>query len=95
MHNCVFMGMTLINTAIYHGFSEQHALYSELVEMPDIDLIIVVYYELNPKDDESTQLNFNVNWLGVTLPSENKQAMMDGQTTNLGLLKDVCENNPA
>jgi hypothetical protein len=94
-HNCVFMGMVLINTAMYRNFSEDHALYSEQVEMPDIDLKIVVYYDLYPQDDGSTRLNFNVNWMGATLPAENKQGMMDSQAANLRLLKDVCENNPA
>jgi hypothetical protein len=63
--------------------------------MPDIDLKIVVYYDLYPQDDGSTRLNFNVNWMGATLPAENKQGMMDSQAANLRLLKDVCENNPA
>ena len=63
--------------------------------MPDIDLTIVVYYDLYPQDDGSTRLNFNVNWMGTALPTENKQGMMDGQATNLELFKDVCENNPA
>ena len=94
-HNCVFMEMTLTNTAIYQDFSERHALYSEQVEMPDIDLKIVVYYELIPKEDGSTRLNFNVNWLGAALPPENKQGMIEAQATNLELLKDLCENNPA
>ena len=94
-HNCVFMGMTLINTAIYRDFSEDHALYSERVEMPDIDLTIVVYYDLYPQDDGSTRLNFNVNWMEAALPPENKQGMMNAQATNLELLRDVCENNSA
>ena len=94
-HNCVFMGMVLINTAMYRSFSENHALYSEQVEMPDIDLTIVVYYDLYPQDDGNTRLNFNVNWMGAALPAENKTGMMDAQAANLGLLKDVCENNPA
>ena len=94
-HNCVFMGMTLINTAIYRDFSEDHALYSEQVEIPDIDLTIVLYYDLYPQDEGRTRLNFNVNWMGAALPAENKQGMMDAQATNLDLLKDVCENNPA
>jgi uncharacterized protein YndB with AHSA1/START domain len=94
-HNCVFMGMTLINTAIYRDFSEDHALYSEQVKMPDLDLTIVVYYDLYPQDEGSTRLNFNVNWMGAALPAENKQGMMDAQATNLQLLKHVCENNPA
>jgi hypothetical protein len=94
-HNCVLMGMTLINTAIYRDFNADHALYSEQVEIPDIDLTIVVYYDLYPQDEGSTRLSFNVNWMGAALPAENKQGMMEAQATNLELLKDVCENNPA
>ena len=89
------MGMTIVNTAIYRDLSEQHALYSEQVEMPDIALKIVVYQELNPKDGGSTRLSFNVNKLGATLPPNNKQTMMDAQATNLELFKDLCENNLA
>ena len=94
-HNCVFMGMTLINTAIYRDFSEDHALYSEGVEIPDIGLNILVNYELYAQDNGSTRLNCNVNWMEAELPAENKQGMIDGQATNLELLKNVCENNPA
>ncbi len=94
-HNCVFMGMVLINTAVYSDFGEDHALYSEQVEIPDIGLTLMAYYDLYPHDDGSTRLNFNVNWMGAALPAENKQGMMDGQAANLELLKDVCENNPA
>ena len=94
-HNCVFMGMTLINTAIHRDFSEDHALYSEQVEIPDIDLKILVYYDLYPQDGGNTRLNFNVNWMGSALPAENKQGMMDAQAANLTLFKDVCEKNPA
>lgn len=94
-HNCVFMGMVLINTAVYSDFGEDHALYSEQVEIPDIGLTLMAYYDLYPHDDGSTRLNFNVNWMGAALPAENKQGMMDGQAANLELLKDVCEKNPA
>ena len=94
-HNCVLMGMILTNTAIYRNFSEDHALYSEQVEIADIDLKIVVYYDLYPQGEGSTRLNFNVNWMGAALPAENKQGMLDSQATNLELFKDVCENNPA
>ena len=94
-HSCLFMGMTLINTAIYRDFSDDHALYSEQVEIPDIDVTIVVYYDLYSQNDGSTRLNFHVNWMGAALPPANKQGMMDAQATNLELLKNVCENNPA
>ena len=60
-HTCVFMGMVLINTAVYSDFSEDHALYSERVEVPDIDLAIVVHYNLISQDDGSTRLNFSLN----------------------------------
>ena len=66
-----------------------------IIFIPEIDLKIVVYYELFSQDDGSTRLNFKVNWMCAALPPENKQGMMDAQATNLDLLKDVCENNPA
>jgi uncharacterized protein YndB with AHSA1/START domain len=94
-HNCVLMGMTMINTAVYREFNEDHALYSEQVQIPDIGLTIVVYYELYSQEDGRTRLNFNVNWMGASLPAENKQGMLDAQAANLELLKGVCENNPA
>jgi hypothetical protein len=94
-HNCLFMGMVLINTAVYGNFENDHALYSEQVEIPDIGLTVMAYYDLYAHDGGSTRLNFNVNWMGAALPPENKQGMMDGQAVNLELLKGVCENNPA
>ena len=94
-HNCVFMGMVLINTAVYADFGDDHAIYSEQVEMPDVNLSIVLHYDLYPQDDGGTRLNFSVNWMGAALPSENKQDMMEAQAVNLELLKGVCENNPA
>jgi hypothetical protein len=60
-----------------------------IILIPDIDLTIVVYYDLYPQDDGSTQLNFTVNWMGAALPPENKQGMMDAQAANLVLLKEV------
>jgi len=94
-HNCVFMGMVLVNTAVYRDFSESHARYSEQVEIPEIGLGIMVNYDLYPNDDGSTQLKVNVNWMNASLPAENKQGMMEAETTNLELFKGVCENNPA
>jgi hypothetical protein len=70
-------------------------LLSERVEIPDIGLTLVGYYDLYNQDDGSTRLNYNVNWMGAALPAENKQGLLDGQATNLELLKGVCENNPA
>lgn len=91
-HNCVFVGMVLINTAVYTNFGEEHALYSEQVEMPDIVLKIVVYYEFFRQESGVTRLNFNVNWLGRELPAENKQAMMASQARNLENFNILCEN---
>jgi hypothetical protein len=76
-HNCVFMGMVRINTAVYRDFGDDHALYSEQVEMSDIGLTLMAYYDLYPHGNGGTRLNFNVNWLGPALPAENKQGMMD------------------
>jgi hypothetical protein len=42
-----------------------------------------------------TRLNFNVNWMGATLPADKKQDMMAGQAANFELFKKVCETNPA
>ena len=75
-HNCIFMGMTLINTAVYCDFNNDHALYSEQVEIPDVDLKIMVHYDLYAQDDGDTRLNCNVNWLEATLPPR-KQAGHD------------------
>lgn len=94
-HNCVFMGMVLINTAAYSEFGEDHSLYSEQVEMPDIGLTIMLHYDIFSKGGGNTLLKFNVNWMGGSLPDENKQGMMAAQATNLELFKGVCENNPA
>ena len=86
------MGAVITSYSIH--YTKLYDLYSEQVEIADINLKIVVYYDLYPQG-ESTRLNFNVNWMGAALPAENKQGMMDSQATNLELLKDVCENNPA
>jgi len=93
-HNCVFMGMVLINTAIHSDFKEDGAIYSEQVEMPDIGIKINVHYEFFPIDEQRTRMNFNVNWLGAELPDENKKGMLHGQAVNFENLKRVCENNP-
>lgn len=94
-HNCVFMGMVLINTAVYADFSEDHSIYSERVEVSDIGATIMLHYDLYPHDGAGTLLNVNVNWMNATIPAENRQAMMEAEATNLDLFKGVCENNPA
>jgi hypothetical protein len=94
-HNCVFHGLKLINTALHRDYREDHALYSEKVEIPEIDVTLQAHYEMHALGDDSTRLSFNVNWMGAKLPAENKQGMMAGQATNFELLKGVCENNPA
>jgi len=94
-HNCVFMGMVLINTAVYHDFGEDHSIYSEQVEISDLGATIMVHYDLYPHDSGGTLLNVNVNWMNAAIPTEGKQAMIETEITNLGLFKSVCENNPA
>ena len=94
-HNCVFHGMTLVNTSVYRDFSDNRALYSEKVEIPAINLTLQAHYKMEALGSGSTRLNFNVNWMGAELPAEKKQGMMNGQAANLELFKNVCENNPA
>ena len=94
-HNCVFMGMVLINRAVYHDFGEDHSIYSEQVEISDLGATIMVHYDLYPHDSGGTLLNVNVNWMNAAIPTEGKQAMIETEITNLGLFKSVCENNPA
>jgi hypothetical protein len=94
-HNCVFHGMKLINTAVYRDFSEHRARYSEKVEIPQINLALLANYEMESLGATGTRLSFNVNWLGATLPAENKQGMMAGQAANFELFKRVCETDPA
>ena len=88
-HNCVFHGMTLVNTALYRDFSENHARYSEKVEIPAINLTLLAHYEMEALGEASTRLNFNVNWMGAKLPAEKKQGMMAGQATNFEFFKHV------
>lgn len=94
-HNCVFHGLKLINTAVFSEFSEQRARYSEHVEIPEIGLKLLAHYEMEPAGENRTRLNFNVNWLGASLPAEKKQGLMAGQAANFELFKKVCEINPA
>ena len=94
-HNCVFHGLKLINTAVYRDFHEDHARYSERVEIPEIKVTLQAHYEMEALADASTRLRFNVNWMGSQLPAENKKGMMAGQAANFELFKTVCESNPA
>ena len=94
-HNCVVHGMTLVNTAIFHDFSENHARYSEKVEIPAVNVTLLAHYEMQALDAASTRLNFNVNWLDARLPAENKQGIMAEQAASFELFKRVCETNPA
>ena len=94
-HNCVFHGLKLVNTAVYRDYSENRARYSEKVEIPEINLTLLAHYEMEALGEASTRLNFNVNWMGATLPAEKKQGMMAGQAANFELFKHVCETNPA
>jgi hypothetical protein len=87
--------LKLINTAVFSDFSEGRARYSEKVEIPAIGLTLMAHYEMEALGDASTRLTFNVNWMGATLPAENKQGLMAGQAANLEVFKRVCETNPA
>jgi len=84
-HNCVFHGLKLINTAVYRDFHADRALYSEKVEIP----------EMEARNGGSTRLKFNVNWMDSKLPPENQKGMLAGQAANFELLKKACENSPA
>jgi hypothetical protein len=94
-HNCVFHGLKLVNTAVYCDYSENRARYSEKVEIAEINLTLLANYEMEAVGEVSTRLNFNVNWMGATLPAEKKQGMMAGQAANFELFKRVCETRPA
>jgi len=94
-HNCVFMGMVLVNTAVHREFGEDWACYSEQVEMPDLGMMIMLHYDLESVENGSTRLHVNVNWMDAEIPPENRRAMMEAEIANLELLKGVCENNPA
>ncbi|MXN64331.1 DUF2652 domain-containing protein [Stappia sp. GBMRC 2046] len=91
-HNCIFEGMKLINRAAAADYGEEHSLYCEYVEMPDLDLKVAVYYEMDRLEDGNTRLNFNVNWMGASLPAENKMGMIGAMKPHLEALKEVCEN---
>src|SRR5262249_22787345 len=81
-HNCVFHGLKLINTAVYRDFHEDHARYSENVEIPEIPLTLQAHYEMDAMDGGRTRLRFNVNWLGAAPPAERKKGMLAGQAAN-------------
>ncbi len=93
-HNCILMGMVLVNTAVYSDYGDDHALYSERVEIKDIGLTLLASYDLTRQSDGNTLLNFNVNWMGSALPAENKKGMMEGQAAHLRVLKTMCETEP-
>jgi hypothetical protein len=65
------------------------------VEIAEINLTLLANYEMEAVGEVSTRLNFNVNWMGATLPAEKKQGMMAGQAANFELFKRVCETRPA
>jgi hypothetical protein len=94
-HNCVFHGLKLINTAVYCEVQQDHALYSEKVEIPELKLILQAHYEMEALHERSTRLRFNVNWMGAEPPAENKPGMLAGQASNFKLLKSVCGKAPA
>ena len=94
-HNCVFHGLKLINTAVFHDFHGDHAAYSEQVDIPEIKVTLQAHYEMEALGGDRTRLKFNVNWMDSPLPPENKKGLMAGQAANFELLRKVCESNPA
>ena len=52
-HNCVFHGLKLVNTAVYRDYSENRAHYSEKVEIPEINLILLAHYDLEALGEAS------------------------------------------
>jgi len=62
-HNCVFHGLKLINTAVCRDVHADRALYSEKVEIPEMQAL----------NGSSTRLKFNVNWMDSKLPPEKQE----------------------
>ena len=94
-HNCILMGMVLKNIAVYNEYTEDHALYVESVEVAQIGLTMMVYYDLYPCTATNTRLNVNVNWMNSDVPAEVRQGLIESEIVNLELFKSACENNPA
>ena len=63
--------------------------------LADTMLQMTLNRQMEAVGEVSTRLNFNVNWMGATLPAEKKQGMMAGQAANFELFKRVCETRPA
>ncbi len=91
-HNCQFMGMTLVNTAIDHEFGEERAHYAERVEMPDLNVILTGNYKFKAIAPNQTRLVYNINWLDSPLDDEQKAGMVQGAMANLESLKTFCES---
>ena len=94
-HNCILMGMVLKNIAVHDDYNEAHALYVERVEVDQIKLVMMVYYDIYSCTNVSSRLNVNVNWMNSAVPAEVKQGLIEAEIVNLELFKSVCENNPA
>lgn len=92
-HNCIFMGLELVNTAIFNSYNDEHSKYTEQVEAHDIGLTIMVNYDLYSEGEKSTRMIVNVNWMNSELPKENKMGMIEAEKTNLDLFKTACEKS--
>jgi hypothetical protein len=90
-HNCVFMGMTMINTALHHTFADARATFVERVEVPELNLDTDDIYTLTAEGKNRTLLNFNINWKDTPLPAEMKQGMLQGIKVNLESFKKYVE----
>ena len=92
-HNCLFMGMTMENTAMFANYSEEKATYIERVEIAEMNLDVLDYYLLTQIKEYKTKLKFTIDWGDTVLSQEMKKGIFDGIMTNLELLKAYCEAN--
>jgi hypothetical protein len=67
----------------------------ERVDVDEINLKMMVYYDIYPRNNGQTRLTVNINWMNSILPPQAKKGLIDAEITNLELFKAVCENNPA
>jgi hypothetical protein len=91
-HNCLFMGMTLIMTCKHYEYSGDSATYVERVEAPEISFDTVVTYTLSQNNDNTTHVNYNMNWQETPMPDENKLGMLATVKANLETLKTYVES---
>lgn len=69
------------------------SIETELVEIPEMGINIIVNYDLYSEDAGIAKLIVNVNWPDTELPPENKPGMIEAEITNLELFKKGWEND--